>query len=214
MAAFTIFCVISGRSDADGCNIKQPNFAHNLVFEQRNLPHSHSCLRRRLDRKHPRRNHLRQHAVQLRATNRISASPAIPTATAMTASLPASAGRRRTNRSRYSPARPTTSKWASPTRTSPNEAQPKSALLLHSYNPTPEDETNFTLSGRSDSQRLVEFSNFMRFLTPPAPSTTGIPAAIPRHNPLPQARRSSLDRLRRCATLRRCRPVLRTSRRG
>jgi CxxC motif-containing protein (DUF1111 family) len=55
----------------------------------------------------------------------------------------------------------------------PNErANPPSSCL---YNPTPEDETNFTLSGDQIPSDVVEFSNFMRFLTPPAPSTTGIP---------------------------------------
>jgi len=55
----------------------------------------------------------------------------------------------------------------------PNErANPPSSCL---YNPTPEDETNFTLSGDQIPSDTVEFSNFMRFLTPPAPSTTGIP---------------------------------------
>jgi len=55
----------------------------------------------------------------------------------------------------------------------PNErANPPSSCL---YNPTPEDETNFTLSGDQIPSDVVEFSNFMRFLTPPAPSTQGIP---------------------------------------
>jgi CxxC motif-containing protein (DUF1111 family) len=55
----------------------------------------------------------------------------------------------------------------------PNErANPPSSCL---YNPTPEDETNFTLSGDQIPSDIVEFSNFMRFLTPPAPATTGIP---------------------------------------
>jgi CxxC motif-containing protein (DUF1111 family) len=51
-------------------------------------------------------------------------------------------------------------------------ANPPSSCL---YNPTPEDETNFTLSGDQIPSDTVEFSNFMRFLTPPAPSTAGIP---------------------------------------
>ena len=62
----------------------------------------------------------------------------------------------------------------------PNErANPPSSCL---YNPTPEDETNFTLSGYQIPSDIVEFSNFIRFLTPPAPSTTGIPG-----NPSPQS---------------------------
>jgi CxxC motif-containing protein (DUF1111 family) len=55
----------------------------------------------------------------------------------------------------------------------PNErANPPAACLL---NPTPEDSTNFNLSGDQIPSDIVEFSNFMRFLAPPAPSTTGIP---------------------------------------
>ena len=55
----------------------------------------------------------------------------------------------------------------------PNErANPPSSCL---YNPTPEDVTNFSSSGDAIPSDIVEFSNFMRFLAPPAPSTTGIP---------------------------------------
>jgi CxxC motif-containing protein (DUF1111 family) len=55
----------------------------------------------------------------------------------------------------------------------PNErANPPSSCL---YNPTPEDSTNFTLSGDEILSDVVEFSNFMRFSNPPAPSTQGIP---------------------------------------
>ncbi len=62
----------------------------------------------------------------------------------------------------------------------PNErANPPSSCL---YNPTPEDETNFNQSGYAIPSDIVEFSNFMRFLTPPAPATTGIPG-----NPSPQS---------------------------
>jgi CxxC motif-containing protein (DUF1111 family) len=45
------------------------------------------------------------------------------------------------------------------------------------YNPTPEDETNFNSSGSAIPSDLVEFSNFMRFLSPPAPSSHGIPGS-------------------------------------
>ena len=55
----------------------------------------------------------------------------------------------------------------------PNErANPPSSCI---YNPTPEDETNFASSGAAIPSDVVEFSNFMRFLSPPAPSTQGIP---------------------------------------
>lgn len=42
------------------------------------------------------------------------------------------------------------------------------------FNATPEDATNFSLSGDQIPSDIVEFSHFMRFLAPPAPSTTGI----------------------------------------
>jgi CxxC motif-containing protein (DUF1111 family) len=55
----------------------------------------------------------------------------------------------------------------------PNErGNPPLSCLL---NPTPEDSTNFSLSGDQIPSDIVEFSNFMRFLAPPAPSTEGIP---------------------------------------
>jgi len=59
----------------------------------------------------------------------------------------------------------------------PNErANPPASCLL---NPTPEDSTNFTLSGDQIPSDVVEFSHFMRFLAPPAPSTQGIPGNPP-----------------------------------
>ncbi len=42
-------------------------------------------------------------------------------------------------------------------------------------NPTPEDSTNFPASGSAIPSDVVAFSIFMRFLAPPAPSTSGIP---------------------------------------
>jgi CxxC motif-containing protein (DUF1111 family) len=50
------------------------------------------------------------------------------------------------------------------------------------YNPTPEDTTNFTAIGQAIPSDVVAFSDFMRFLAPPVPSTQGIPG-----NPLPQS---------------------------
>lgn len=49
---------------------------------------------------------------------------------------------------------------------------PPSSCLL---NPTPEDSTNFPASGAAILSDIVAFSNFMRFLAPPAPSSQGIP---------------------------------------
>jgi CxxC motif-containing protein (DUF1111 family) len=43
------------------------------------------------------------------------------------------------------------------------------------FNPTPEDGTNFDLSGSQIPSDVVAFANFMRFLAPPTPSTQGIP---------------------------------------
>ncbi len=55
----------------------------------------------------------------------------------------------------------------------PNErADPPVSCLM---NPTPEDETNFSQSGTQIPSDIVAFSNFMRFLAPPVSTTTGIP---------------------------------------
>jgi CxxC motif-containing protein (DUF1111 family) len=55
----------------------------------------------------------------------------------------------------------------------PNKrANPPAACL---YNSTPEDTTNFTLSGPNIPSDTVAFAAFMRFLAPPKPSTQGIP---------------------------------------
>jgi len=47
------------------------------------------------------------------------------------------------------------------------------------FNPTPEDTTNFPASGASIVSDIVAFSNFIRFLAPPTPSTQGIPGNPP-----------------------------------
>jgi CxxC motif-containing protein (DUF1111 family) len=46
-------------------------------------------------------------------------------------------------------------------------------------NPTPEDVTNFDLSGDQIPSDVVGFSHFMRFLAPPAQSSQGIPGNPP-----------------------------------
>jgi CxxC motif-containing protein (DUF1111 family) len=46
-------------------------------------------------------------------------------------------------------------------------------------NPTPEDATNFSASGDQIPSDIVEFSAFMRFLAPPTPSSQGIPGSPP-----------------------------------
>ncbi len=43
------------------------------------------------------------------------------------------------------------------------------------FNPLPEDSTNFSLAGDQIPSDIVEFSAFMRFLAPPVPSAQGIP---------------------------------------
>ncbi len=55
----------------------------------------------------------------------------------------------------------------------PNERSlgPNSCLL----NSVPEDSTNFPASGAPELSDVVAFANFMRFLAPPAPSAVGIP---------------------------------------
>ncbi|MFZ0522305.1 MAG: di-heme oxidoredictase family protein [Candidatus Acidiferrales bacterium] len=57
--------------------------------------------------------------------------------------------------------------------------KPPAACL---YNPTPEDETNYTYSSYQIPSDTVAFADFMRFLAPPAPSVNGIPG-----NPSPQS---------------------------
>jgi CxxC motif-containing protein (DUF1111 family) len=55
----------------------------------------------------------------------------------------------------------------------PNErANPPASCLM---NPTPEDSTNFDQSGDAIPSDTVQFSTFMRFLAAPVPSSTGIP---------------------------------------
>src|SRR5262249_30242194 len=59
----------------------------------------------------------------------------------------------------------------------PNErANPPASCLM---NATPEDSTNFDMSGDQVPSDIVQFANFMRFLAPPAPSATGIPGNPP-----------------------------------
>lgn len=55
-------------------------------------------------------------------------------------------------------------------------ANPPSSCLM---NPTPEDSTNYDSSGAQIPSDVVQFANFMRFLAPPAPSSTGIPGNPP-----------------------------------
>jgi CxxC motif-containing protein (DUF1111 family) len=55
----------------------------------------------------------------------------------------------------------------------PNEREGAPAACL--YNQTPEDATNFTLSGTQIPSDIVGFADFIRFLAPPAPSANGIP---------------------------------------
>jgi CxxC motif-containing protein (DUF1111 family) len=61
-----------------------------------------------------------------------------------------------------------------------NELFPEERSLPPSsclFNPTPEDTTNFPASGAAILSDIVAFSNFIRFLAPPTPSTLGIPGS-------------------------------------
>ena len=59
----------------------------------------------------------------------------------------------------------------------PNErANPPASCLL---NPTPEDLTNFALAASAIPSDTIAFSDFMRFLAPPAASAQGIPGNPP-----------------------------------
>jgi CxxC motif-containing protein (DUF1111 family) len=59
----------------------------------------------------------------------------------------------------------------------PNErGNPPSNCVL---NPTPENTTNFDEAGSAIGSDVAAFSHFMRFLAPPAPSTSGIPGNPP-----------------------------------
>jgi CxxC motif-containing protein (DUF1111 family) len=59
----------------------------------------------------------------------------------------------------------------------PNErANPPASCLM---NPTPEDSTNFDMAGYQVPSDVVQFGHFMRFLAPPTPSTSGIPGNPP-----------------------------------
>ncbi len=62
----------------------------------------------------------------------------------------------------------------------PNERSGAPAACMS--NPTPEDSTNFPASGSAIPSDAVAFSNFMRFLAPPAQSLKGIPG-----NPSPRS---------------------------
>jgi CxxC motif-containing protein (DUF1111 family) len=55
----------------------------------------------------------------------------------------------------------------------PNERNAPPASCI--FNPTPEDSTNFSSTGDQILSDIVEFANFMRLMAPPVPSTTGIP---------------------------------------
>lgn len=59
----------------------------------------------------------------------------------------------------------------------PNERGTPPASCI--FNGTPEDSTNFSLSGDQIPSDVVEFAHFMRFLAPPTPSSAGIPGNLP-----------------------------------
>ncbi len=82
-----------------------------------------------------------------------------------------------------------------------------------SFNPTPEDTTNFPASGATILSDTVAFSNFMRFPAPPAPSTQRIQAIL-RLNPSPTARVYSPKSTATCVTRPPCKRPPPPSQRG
>ena len=129
--------VITGRSDAPGCNIAQPDFlpAGNPLTGQggnpeHHFPHPDACVWRWPHRSDPRFGDPREHAGQRVAEVGSWASPVTPTpperqrepAVPTTGPLPASDGRHRTSPFSCSRAKPTTSRWESRTNCSPRSA--------------------------------------------------------------------------------------------
>ena len=121
---------ITGRIGATGLLARRsPTSRRQLAQPQRDLPDSDAGVRRRPDRsrsrmrpssptRRPTQRRKPRSGIRGRANfarRRAGPSAARPTTTATTAPSPASAGRRRTSRCCCSPARPTTSRWASPT---------------------------------------------------------------------------------------------------
>jgi hypothetical protein len=99
--------VITGRSDAPGCNIAQPNFAaelarNNVVFRIPTPVFGLGLVENILSRRWP----------PMRSKSGRWASPGVSIATVMTERSRGLAGRRRTNRCCCSRAKPTTWKWA------------------------------------------------------------------------------------------------------
>ncbi len=146
--------VISGRvdgrhSDARDCNDHAGGLRDRGREEQRDLPHPDAHVRPRPRRADPRLVRSTPTRVPIQPPRAASAfsggrtgccRPAIPTATATTAPSRGSAGRPRTSRCCSSPARPTTSRWASPTscsRTSATRPRPASTRRRRTTSPTP-----------------------------------------------------------------------------
>ena len=111
------------RRRADGCNLAAAQLRAGDREPQHHFPHPDAGVRRGPDRADPGRDDPRQPGRES-STREAAAADQRPgrTATATTAPSRASAGRRRTSRCCCSPARPTTSRWESPTSCSSRSA--------------------------------------------------------------------------------------------
>ncbi len=167
---------IAGRSDAPGCSFPQPNFQqmeqlHNLIFRIptptfglgliENIPDATILANRNANAQ------LKQ---QLRISGHPNESGNDGTITrfgwkAQNKSLTIFSGEA------YNVEMGVTNEAF------PNERGSAPSACL--YNPTPEDSTNFNQSEAQGPSDVVAFSDFMRFLAPPLPSTEGIPTNPP-----------------------------------
>jgi CxxC motif-containing protein (DUF1111 family) len=170
--------VITGRSDAGSCAIKQPDFAHNLALNNvifriptpvfgagliENIPDETILSNMRSNGELKESLGISGHA------NRDGNDGAIARFgwKAQNKSLEIFAGEA------YNVEMGVTNELFQNERASPDEAQRGGLPANCKINPTPEDSTNFTASPNSAvPSDTVQFAMFMRLLAPPTPSTT------------------------------------------
>ena len=157
---------ITGRTDAPGCNIQQDDFRTaaregDLIFRIPTPVFGGGLIEATSDA-----------AILANMNANLnrniiwkSAVCPIPAAT-MAPSLD-SAGRRKTNRWRSFPARPTT--WRSASLTGCSTASALTRPPSCQFNATPEDSMNFDLDGTALPSDITRFTMFMRFLDQPQP---------------------------------------------
>jgi CxxC motif-containing protein (DUF1111 family) len=174
--------VITGRSDAGGCNISQPNFEHNLALgnvifriptptfgaglienipDETILANMNSNVAAKLAlgiSGHPNHEHP-NHSGNDGTISRFGWK-------AQNKSLEIFAGEA------YNVEMGITNELFPNERPSPDEELTGGLPAGCRLNPTPEDYTNFTASGASVPSDTVAFAMFMRLLAPPTPSTT------------------------------------------